>query len=543
MKIYPIKKLSAALLSAALAASAGAADNTYYIWAGATGYYGEVDPLTAKNWSVSDTEYVAPPEGTEMNSPDANWIFDYGAYLPVSGRQDNIYYRIKTSMFQVNSISIINHDATSTGYWDGSGFHETGGSTGIKLTSSSSNSYWNIGTFTYTGAAGSWDRGIQFASANSDAAQAIITVGEMNIGYGENTTSFVIGSDAAGTAYATIDEGNTHIGDAVSLSDSSGPKRLTVTGDFNIHGNATVGMNVWDNAADAVHSESVPDVVVEGIVRMTPSDGGKKPTWNLINRSGAISWATGDPAPGPTNTFIKIGGLQGEGTVSNNSRTLEASTVKLIFANEADCEFTGGFTENRSDTIKTVMSVKMAGKNGAKQIIHADAKFTGTVEVESGTLIMNSTTALGKLTMTGGAFGGIDGGIIVSSAEWRGGDFIFYSADAMNGGWPDVIKIDGTFAKAGEGKIGIDFAGFDPSVFIEDGTVLELITAQALEGFSSDTDADEDFLAKNLANGFADFEWVGNTLTVSFSAVPEPAALAAIIGAAALAIAAIRRKK
>ena len=153
---------------------------------------------------------------------------------------------------------------------------------------------------------------------------------------------------------------------------------------------------------------------------------------------------------------------------------------------------------------------------------------------------MNSTTALGKLTMTGGAFGGIDGGIIVSSAEWRGGDFIFYSADAMNGGG-DMVRIEGTFAKAGEGKIGIDFAGFDPSVFIEDGTVLELITAQALEGFSDD--ADEDFLAKNLANGFADFEWVGNTLTVSFSAVPEPAALAAIIGAAALAIAAIRRKK
>ena len=80
-------------------------------------------------------------------------------------------------------------------------------------------------------------------------------------------------------------------------------------------------------------------------------------------------------------------------------------------------------------------------------------------------------------------------------------------------------------------------------MFIEDGTVLELITAQALEGFSSDTDADEDFLAKNLANGYADFEWIGNTLTVSFSAVPEPAALAAIIGAAALAIAAVRRRK
>ena len=542
MKIYPIKKLYAALLSAALAASAGAAENTYYIWAGATAHYGEPNPLNSENWSTSNTEYVAPPEGTEMNSPDANWVFDYGAYLPISGRQDNIYYRIETSTLRLNSISIINHDATTTGYWDTNGFHETGGNTGIKIVSNKSDSNWNIGTFTYTGAAGSDDRGVNFGAANRDSSQAIITVGEMNIGYGENRTSFSIGPDAAGTAYATVESGNVKVGDPVGLSDSSGPKSLTITGDFNIHGNTTVNMNVYDNDASAVHSEASPDMVVGGVVRMTQNESGTSPTWNLLYRASTVSWATGNPKVPATNTYIKIGGLEGTGTVTNNSRTLEASTVKLIFANETDCEFTGGFTENRSDTIKTVMSVKMAGRDGVKQIIHADAKFTGTVEVESGTLIMNSTTALGKLTMTGGAFGGIDGGIIVSSAEWRGGDFIFYSADAMNGGG-DMVRIEGTFAKAGEGKIGIDFAGFDPSVFIEDGTVLELITAQALEGFSSDTDADEDFLAKNLANGFADFEWVGNTLTVSFSAVPEPAALAAIIGAAALAIAAIRRKK
>ena len=40
-----------------------------------------------------------------------------------------------------------------------------------------------------------------------------------------------------------------------------------------------------------------------------------------------------------TDTYIKIGGLAGTGTVANNSRTLEASAVKLIFANKTDCEF------------------------------------------------------------------------------------------------------------------------------------------------------------------------------------------------------------
>ncbi len=56
-------------LSAMAASLAGAADNTYYIWAGATKANEEVDLLKSANWSTSDTGYVAPAEGTEMNSP------------------------------------------------------------------------------------------------------------------------------------------------------------------------------------------------------------------------------------------------------------------------------------------------------------------------------------------------------------------------------------------------------------------------------------------------------------------------------------------
>lgn len=277
-----------------------------------------------------------------MNSPAANWVFDYGAYLPVSGRQDNIYYRINASTFRVNSISIVNHNATDTGYWAGDGFHETGGNPGIKIVSNTSDSNWNVGTFTYTGATGSWDTGVNFGAANSDSSQAEITVGEMNIGYGENVTNFTIGSDAAGTVYATVESGDVKVGDPVRLSDSSGPKSLTITGDFNIHGKSTVNMNVYDNDSSAVHSEASPDLVVGGVVRMTRNGSGATPTWNLLYRTSTVSWATGVPEVPATNSYIKIGGLEGAGTVTNNSRTLEASTVKLIFANEADCEFTGG---------------------------------------------------------------------------------------------------------------------------------------------------------------------------------------------------------
>lgn len=540
-------KNSAVIISSVLftltAIFANAADNTYYMWKGAERAWGEADPLQASSWSSSNTGYVALPEGANVNSPDANWVFDYGAYLPISGRSDNIYYRIKSANLNLNSISVVNHNATETAYYSTDGvYHPTGGSTGIKLTSNASNSVWKIGTFTYTGANGSYDRGVAFGSSVNDACQADIVVGEMNIGQIGNVTHLNVGSDAAGTCYATIDENNVKKGEAVSLADSGGPKSLTITGDFNIYGNSAIYMNVWDNAKDALHSEENPDISIGGVVRMV-SGSGASPVWHVISRSATVTWATGDPAPSATDTYVKLGGLEGNGKLTNNSRTLEASTLKLIFTNQTDCEFSGEFTDGQSDTVKTIMSVKMAGADGKKQIIHADSKFTGTVEVESGTLIIKSTNALGKLTMTGGAFGGIDGGVIVSGAEWLAGDFIFYNKDTLGSGVPDMIRIDGAFIKSGDGKIGVDFDGFDPTTFIEDGTVLDLISASEMEREGFSADANDDFYAKNLTNGFANFEWNGDILTVSFSNVPEPATVAAILGGLALAAAALRRRK
>ena len=145
--------------------------------------------------------------------------------------------------------------------------------------------------------------------------------------------------------------------------------------------------------------------------------------------------------------------------------------------------------------------------------------------------------------MTGGAFGGIDGGVRVSGAEWFGGDIVFHNAETFFGGLADKITIDGTFTKSAEGKIGVDFSGLDGALLIEDGNnVFDLITANALEGLFS-SDANDDFEAKNLLNAIADFAWVGNTLTVTFSQVPEPAAVAALIGAFALGVAAWRRRR
>ena len=318
-----------------------------------------------------------PPEGANVNSPDANWVIDYKAHLPISMRREGYYYNITTPTLNLGSISIVNFNYNNIGsYYDSNNNLVSDGSAGAKtnIISNAENSYWNIGNFTFSG--GTSTATVVFGSSRYNTTQAEITLGSVNIG----------------------------------------------------------------------------------------SDG------------------------------------------------------------------------------TTVMSVKMAGVDGKKQIIHADAQFSGTVEVESGTLIMKSTTALGKLTMTGGAFGGIDGGVTVSGADWYGGDIIFYGADALNSGIADKITVDGKLSKLGDGPIGVDFNGYEVSSdYIDNEEMLyELLTATEREGFSDD--ANGDFYAKNLENCFAKFEWVGDTLTVSFASVPEPAEIGALIGLLTLAIAARRKR-
>lgn len=537
-------KLSFKIIPFALALNCfgmlSAAENTFYFWGDATGHQKMPNVVDAAAWSTSRSEYVPPSEGTNVNSPDANWVIDYEAHLPISMRREGYYYNITTPTLNLGSISIVNFNYNNIGsYYDSNNNLVSDGSAGAKtnIISNAENSYWNIGKFTFSG--GTSTATVVFGSSRYNTTQAEITLGSVNIGSDGATSNILFGGDASGVCVATMGD---NAGKNMTMTEDACMKYLTVNGDFNITGKSTVGLNVWNEDTSALHSENTPDIVIDGVVRMTPSSAGDLPRLNILNRVSVISWSPSKPAPGATHIYAKIGGLDGRGVFTNNSRTLESSTVKLIFTNEVDCEFSGEFSEKPADDVTTVMSVKMAGVDGKKQIIHADAQFSGTVEVESGALIMKSTTALGKLTMTGGAFGGIDGGVTVSGADWYGGDIILYGADALNSGIADKITVDGKLSKLGDGPIGVDFNGYEVSSDYIDNEEMfyELLTATEREGFSDD--ANGDFYAKNLENCFAKFEWVGDTLTVSFASVPEPAEIGALIGLLTLAIAARRKR-
>lgn len=250
------------------------------------------------------------------------------------------------------------------------------------------------------------------------------------------------------------------------------------------------------------------------------------------------------------NQFFAFNGISGTNaaatitTSSSNENGIDGTESTLVFTNNKDAAFKGIVTntvktitkEGISYNIDTTLNVVMDGSK--KQILSGANDFKGTITVKGGTLLLNTASGAkhGILTMTDGAFGAY-GNTNIEAISYQGGSF-YANADAIANGYS--ITTDGAFTKATEEQVFIDFDGLDASAY--DGTY-SLITAASFIDATGNALTAADFAAKNLLNGSANFVIDGNTLKVSFAAVPEPATIAAILGAAALAFAAYRRRK
>lgn len=275
--------------------------------------------------------------------------------------------------------------------------------------------------------------------------------------------------------------------------------------------------------------------VIHGVVQMNNSADGQKFASLMIGRNEAEKYC---------DSHVAIGGLNGSGRITTKllSDDSNAATSYLTFQNAegVNTSFTGSVRRamsNYRDNVAFVMdgagtqSVSLSGNSGAGVV---------GVTVKNGTFYLGNSDSSGALVMEGGKFGAINGGTAFDSAVWKGGAFSFANHETFYGGTPDKITVTGTFSKEAEGQIAVDFEGLDATYLI--GYTFDLISAGVVDGtFSSD--ANDDFAARNLLNAMADFAWNGNALQVTFSQVPEPAAFAALIGAAALALAARRGRR
>ena len=278
---------------------------------------------------------------------------------------------------------------------------------------------------------------------------------------------------------------------------------LRIEGDINYYANRSGGSNsLWTR---------LNSLTVKGAVSMINQNGGIG-KWEIENNN------------------TTIGGLSGADT-SNNEIFLRKDTA-ITFTNSGDYSWTGSITSEK------LFDIAMADSATGKQTINLKDGAINNLTLNGGKFVLASAKATtGTLYLNGGYFGAANNSTVINSAQWNSGGLLFDMAALENG---YKISIAGDFSKNADGQIEINFDGLNGADYI--GDTFDLIYAGSLpDGFNLD-DANADFVAVNLLNAIAEFAWNDKTLSVTFEQIPEPAAVAAVLGAAVLFFA-LRRKR
>ena len=293
----------------------------------------------------------------------------------------------------------------------------------------------------------------------------------------------------------------------------------------------------------------IENFIVKGVVDMTShysSSGNHEylTEWNLRTKLGTKDSSFDGSTMFDSN--ITIGGLKGNALLSATEDYDAANhKINMTFTNKTDAVWQGTFKNDGG----TQFHLKMdSSATNSQTMVFSDKSATNSatgllvdsVGVSGGTLLFQNQSSYGngELVLDGGKFGALGDGASFASAVLKSGALLIGNKDSFSAG---IYSLNlGVLAKEGTEKIGIDFDGFDAAMLIDE-PAYTLIFCESPAGFSSD--ANDDFIAQNLLGALANFAWDGNMLTVSFSQVPEPAAAAALLGALALGLAALRRRK
>lgn len=277
---------------------------------------------------------------------------------------------------------------------------------------------------------------------------------------------------------------------------------LRIEGDINYYANGSSSNALWTG---------LNSLTVKGAVSM-------------INQNGNIGkWEI-------ENNNTTIGGLSGADT-SNNTIFLRKDTA-ITFTNSGDYSWNGSINSGK------LFDIAMDDSATGKQTIKLTDGAINNLTLNGGKFVLASANATtGTLYLNGGYFGAANNSTVINSAQWNSGGLLFDMAALENG---YKISIAGVFSKNADGQIEINFDGLNGADYI--GDTFDLIYAGSLpDGFNLD-DANADFAAVNLLNAIAEFSWNDKTLSVTFGQIPEPAAAAAVLGAAVLFFA-LRRKR
>lgn len=234
-------------------------------------------------------------------------------------------------------------------------------------------------------------------------------------------------------------------------------------------------------------------------------------------------------------------------TIKNRHKEGNALSI-LVFTNGdgVDTSMNGAIQDAAKAEYKAAdnfakTKVVMNGHANGVQRINGESFFTGGVDVISGKLVFNQTNdkSMGDLLMKGGTFAINSEGLgthkaVFDNVSYEGGTLQFGLGDVKS----DCMILEGVLTNDSLGKIVIDF----------DLTNIVLDKDYGIMVWSDKgTLTKDDFLCSTDLSGMGIdeviFDVYDSGLSVKFTSIPEPAAVAVILGIIALSLAVLRRRK
>lgn len=312
-----------------------------------------------------------------------------------------------------------------------------------------------------------------------------------------------------------------NFGDLTSYSSGMGD----YNGNIHITGNLNLNSNIGD-AWFSLKFHNFGNLTVDGVVNTIEGES--------RNGTFGVEWRIDAES-------TRIGGLQGSNLFGKNMLTVSEnkSDRTLTFTNKLGVAAGwSGSIINGENKLNIVMDKSAAGY----QELDITSGTINDITLNGGTFYISSVSeTTGTLLVDGGFYKVIGNGAKFANISLSSGGFIFEGGSMESG----YVVSAGNISKTGVEKIVVDFNGiYAPDYY---GIEYVLISADAIDSSLNMEDANADFMAKNLYDGYAIFKWAENQgkyeLSVTFSEVPEPAAISAIFGALVLFLAFKRRKR
>ena len=317
---------------------------------------------------------------------------------------------------------------------------------------------------------------------------------------------------------------------------------------FNNNGNDYFYNSATDNSISA----DIGRVTLNGAVPTNPNDQNTT-LWYINNQASAsANYKSG---------VILVNGIGGIGTVRNNfGDNVEGSTT-LVFTNTSDASFKGVLMDDWNSGLKLAkITVIMDGAENATQTIRQVSTSPNGVwnrnDLDSvGTIIKNGTLAvstagdveLSRVKLEGGALAvatrddaGVGGTLSVRGIDWEGGEIKLAINHTMLESATGINQIGGEDAKY---VFEVDLSDFASDMTFEGDEYTLLLSG--VEAFGDVSKYEADLIYNGTELSGIDYEILSTAYGLNialYGTIPEPSEVALFIGAAALLLAAYKRR-